>query len=126
MKNLLLIISVVIVLFACKKSSTSNQTTTPPAATSQIQMVIYSPVFPYLYIYTTAAQTNIEDSTATQNVTVTYTVTNGNKLYTAIAKDVSSSINTTATDSFRVSVYINGVKKYYTAGKHNAEVQFHL
>ena len=127
MKNLLLSIGVVIALFACKKSgSTSTQTTTPPAATSQVQMVIYAPVFPYLYLYTTATQTNMEDSAATQNVSVTYTVTNGNKLYTAIAQDVAHSINTTATDSFRVTVYINGVKKYYSAGKHSAEAQFHL
>jgi hypothetical protein len=128
MKNSLLIIGLVITLFACKKSSsTSTQTTTtPPAATtSQIQMVIYSPVFPYQYLYTTAAQTNLNDSTATQGVTVTYTVTNGNRLYTALAQDVASNINAT-TDSFRVTVYINGVRKYYSAGKHSAEAQFHL
>ncbi|HXD91636.1 MAG TPA: hypothetical protein VNX01_00405 [Bacteroidia bacterium] len=129
MKNALLIIAILVTFFSCKKSSstsTTQTTTAPPSATtSQIQMVIYAPVFPYQYLYTTAIQTNLEDTLATQGVTTTYTVTNGNRLYTALAQDVASNINAT-TDSFRVTVYINGVRKYYSAGKHSAEAQFHL
>jgi hypothetical protein len=126
MKNSLLIIGVLITLFSCKKTSSTTPTPTGPT-TSQIQMVTHSPVFPYDYQYTTSYYpTVMEDTAAAQNLAVTYTVTNGlSRSYYVLTQDVSYNPNTT-TDSFRVTVYINGIKKYYNAGKHLAQVRFSL
>ncbi|HTA62437.1 MAG TPA: hypothetical protein VK835_08275 [Bacteroidia bacterium] len=125
MKNLLLIIGILVTLFSCKKSSTNNQVS--HSNTSKVQVVLYSPVFPYTSYYSSPALRGfLVDTFTTRNFGIEYNVVNGqHKQYFATVVD-DNNLNTTTADSFRVTVYINGAKKYYNAGKSTATVQIQL